>query len=182
MGLSLSALSLHRGGGWWLRKWCLVGFGRELWGGFVNCLVLVSMGFGVLDLRFVYTIHTQLNSIESYVQLLREDCDHKLVISIIINNHFMLTNLRQQMHLVVVESHSYIPNQSSQHLQNKWFFTKKTLILNFFSFYFADIIHFKLTNPILYSKRNSHFILFSSTTNFYFYFLIFWKIKTRTPT
>ena len=26
-------------------------FGGELWGGFVDCLVLVSMGFGVLDLR-----------------------------------------------------------------------------------------------------------------------------------
>ena len=25
--------------------------GGELWGGFVDCLVLVSMGLGVLDLR-----------------------------------------------------------------------------------------------------------------------------------
>ena len=51
MGLSLSASSLRGGGGWWLWKWWSVGFGGGSWGGFVDCLVLVSMGFGVLDLR-----------------------------------------------------------------------------------------------------------------------------------
>ena len=51
MGLSLLASSLHSGGGWWLWKWWSVGSSGELWGGFVDCLVLVSMDFGVLDLK-----------------------------------------------------------------------------------------------------------------------------------
>ena len=48
MDLSLFASSLHGGGGWWLWKCWLVGSSVESWGGFVDCLVLVSMGFGVL--------------------------------------------------------------------------------------------------------------------------------------
>ena len=51
MDLSLFASSFHGGGGWWLWKWWSVGSGGESWGGFVNCLILVSMGFGLLDLR-----------------------------------------------------------------------------------------------------------------------------------
>ena len=51
MDLSLFASSLHGGGCWWLCKWWSVGFSGESWGGFVDCLVLVSMGFSVLDLR-----------------------------------------------------------------------------------------------------------------------------------
>ena len=52
MDLSLFASSFHGGGGWWLWKWWLVEFNGESRGGFVDCLVLVSMSFGVLDLRF----------------------------------------------------------------------------------------------------------------------------------
>ena len=51
MDLSLFASSLHGGGGSWLWKCWLVGSSGESWGGFVDCLVLVSMSFGVLDLR-----------------------------------------------------------------------------------------------------------------------------------
>ena len=51
MDLSLFASSFHGGGGWWLWKWWSVGSNGESWAEFVNCLILVSMGFGLLDLR-----------------------------------------------------------------------------------------------------------------------------------
>ena len=51
MDFSLFASSLHGGNGWWLWKWWLVGFNGESWGGFVDYLVLVSMGFGAWLLR-----------------------------------------------------------------------------------------------------------------------------------
>ena len=51
MDFSLFASSLHGGNGWWLWKWWLVGLDGESWGGFVDYLVLVSMGFGAWLLR-----------------------------------------------------------------------------------------------------------------------------------
>ena len=71
MFLSLSTLSLHGGGGWWLWKWWSVGFGGESWGGFVDCLILVSMGFGLLDLR-CFGVCWVLFSMDFGVWLLRK--------------------------------------------------------------------------------------------------------------